>query len=152
MTTDSVKARVSLIIEAAPQQIYDAFVDPAQLVRFWLSQASGPLRVGVPVDWHFMVAGAQAVTTATQLEPGKRIAWQWPDGAVRIELEAFDGATAVTVVNDGFVGTEKDKVDAALNATEGFTIVLCDLKTLLEIGSSAGLTKSKARLIEARRK
>lgn len=57
----------------------------------------------------------------------------------------------MTIVNDGFGGSDDDRIDAALNATEGFTIVLCDLKTLLETGVSAGLTKSKARLIEARR-
>lgn len=32
-------------------------------------------------------------------------------------------------------------------ATEGFSIVLCDLKTLLESGRSAGLVRDKARLI-----
>lgn len=74
MTNDRVMARGSLIIEAALHRVYDAFVDPVQLARFWLSRASGPLRLGVPVDWHFLVAGAQAATTATQLEPGKLIA------------------------------------------------------------------------------
>jgi hypothetical protein len=36
-----------------------------------------------------------------------------------------------------------------VNATEGFTIVLCDLKTLLESGRSANLVRSKAALIAA---
>jgi hypothetical protein len=32
---------------------------------------------------------------------------------------------------------------------EGFAIVLCDLKTLLETGESAGLVRAKAELIIA---
>ena len=56
----------------------------------------------------------------------------------------------MTIVNDGFSGVAHDQVEAALNSTEGFAIVLSDLKTLLEQGKSAGLTKAKARLIEAR--
>ncbi len=139
-----------MFIDAPPKAIYDAFVEPAWLTRFWLSKASGPLRIGQAVEWSFMVAGARDTVTATQLEPGKQIAWQWSDGAVRIDLEPFEGGTVITLINDGFPGETEEQIDAALNGTEGFSIVLCDLKTLLESGQSAGLTKSKARLIEAR--
>ena len=37
--------------------------------------------------------------------------------------------------------------DAAIATTEGFAIVLCDLKTLLEQGCSANLVQDKAALI-----
>ena len=37
----------------------------------------------------------------------------------------------------------------ALGATEGFAIVLCDLKSLLEQGVSGGMVRDKARLIAA---
>lgn len=45
-------------------------------------------------------------------------------------------------------GFDKD-VDEIVNATEGFSIVLCDLKTLLETGHSANLVRDKAALIAA---
>ena len=45
----------------------------------------------------------------------------------------------------GFKG--EDAVAQVVNATEGFSIVLCDLKTLLESGRSANLVKDKAELI-----
>jgi hypothetical protein len=38
-----------------------------------------------------------------------------------------------------------------VNATEGFSIVLCDLKVLLESGHSANLVKDKAQLIHGAR-
>jgi hypothetical protein len=38
-----------------------------------------------------------------------------------------------------------------VNATEGFAIVLCDLKVLLETGHPAGLVKDKAELIHRTR-
>lgn len=139
-----------MYVEAPPERVYSAFVEPEFLTRFWLSEASGPLRVGQAVDWSFMVAGAQDTVTATRLDPHKQIAWQWSDGAVQIDLEAFAGGTAITLIQDEFSGGVEEQVEAALNGTEGFSIVLCDLKTLLESGKSAGLTKSKARLIEAR--
>jgi uncharacterized protein YndB with AHSA1/START domain len=139
-----------MLIEAPPEEVYRAFIEPDRLTRFWLSKASGPLRKGEPIEWQFMVKGVKETVTATQLEPGKHIAWRWSDGEVDIDLEPLEGGTAVALTHAGFSGTEAEKVDAALNSTEGFTIVLCDLKTLLESGVSANLTKSKARLIEAR--
>ena len=69
---------------------------------------------------------------------------------VSVEFEAVDNATLVTLVNDRLPGAGAEQVAAALNATEGFAIVLSDLKTYLESGSSAGLTRAKARLIVLR--
>lgn len=137
-----------MAISATPSEVFKAFVEPDKLTRFWLAWASGPLRLGRVVEWHFIVAGATDKVTATELEPGKVIAWRWSDGSVRIELDSFSEGTAVTLINEDFPGTQAERISAALNGTEGFTIVLCDLKTFLETGESAGLTKAKAALIE----
>ena len=66
-----------------------------------------------------------------------------------VTLETFGSGTAVTIVNADFPGGHDDQVEVALNSTEGFAIVLCDLKTLLEQGRPAGLVRAKARLIKA---
>ena len=146
------QVRVTMLIDAIPEEIYTAFVEPEWLTRFWLSKASGPLRVGQTVEWSFMVAGAKADVTATWLDPDKQIIWSWSDGSfVSIDLEQVEDDTAITLISGGFAGSYDEQVAAALDATEGFAIVLCDLKTLLETGKSAGLTAAKARLIEARR-
>ena len=143
------KANVSLIIRASPVDIYFAFVKPEQLTRFWLSSSSAELTIGTAVHWEFMVKGAAVDATATKLEQGRSLAWNWSDGTtVDITLEECDGATAVTVINAGFKGDTNDMFEAALNATEGFSLVLADLKTLLESGKSSSIVKDKARLIE----
>lgn len=149
--TDRIRVHVSMFIDAPAARIYEAFVEPAVLTQFWLSGASAPLQVGETVEWRFMVAGVVDQVTAEQLDPGKLIAWRWSDRSkVTIELERFAGGNAVTIVQDDIGGTDAERVDVVTNGTEGFAIVLCDLKTLLETGTSAGLTKSKARLIEAK--
>jgi uncharacterized protein YndB with AHSA1/START domain len=157
MTTKHAKARpiharVTMLIQAQPEDVYAAFVEPDQLTRFWLSKVSGPLRIGKTVHWSFMVEGAKIDTTATTMEPGKKLAWDWSDGnKVSIDFEPLDGGTALTLINDHFPQQGTDSVDAALNATEGFSFVLADLKTLLESGTSAGITKAKAKLIAMRK-
>lgn len=137
-------AKLSLLIGANANAIYEAFVEPGQLRRFWLKRSSGPLRVGEPVRWDFMVPGASAATTAETLVPGERIVFRWPDGVrVRIVIEKRSRMSSVVRVAAGpFASTTK-----AVDTAEGFCIVLCDLKVFLESGKSPGLVKAKAELI-----
>lgn len=152
MPANAAKARVSMIIQASGEDIISAFISPETLTQFWLFSSSAPLSVGVAVHWRFMVAGAEARTTATRIEPGRRVSWAWDDGStVDVEAEGIEGGSAVTIINAGFHGTADEVVEAALNATEGFALVLADLKTVLEQGSSAHLVRDKARLIELRK-
>jgi hypothetical protein len=51
----------------------------------------------------------------------------------------------VRVTCSGFA--QQDLLAQATNNVEGFSIVLCDLKTLLETGRSANLVRDKAELI-----
>ena len=150
-TNKDPRARVSMFIHATPSEVYQAFVQPAQLKKFWLSEVSAPLSIGRAVHWKFFVKGAEIDATATEMEDGAKLAWDWSDGSrVSIALESLDGGTAITLVNDRLKGKGNELVEAALNATEGFAIVLADLKTTLELGQSAGLTKAKAHLIALR--
>ena len=144
-------ARASMMIAAQPERIFDAFVEPEALRAFWLAEASAPLRIGQPAHWTFLVPGAAAEATATTLDRPHRLAWDWSDGTkVEITIEPEGGETAVSVACSGFDGPAETQVATALATTEGFSIVLSDLKTWLESGRSAGLTAAKARLIIAR--
>lgn len=142
------RARVTMFIEVAPEKVYSAFVEPDKLTKFWLSKSDARLQLSTPVHWNFLVDGAEIDTTATVMEEGRRLAWDWSDGTkVSVDFEELDGGTAVTLINDNFPGKGDDTVKAALNSTEGFAIVLADLKTWLESGTSAGISKAKAKLI-----
>jgi uncharacterized protein YndB with AHSA1/START domain len=139
-------AKAEMLIRSSAQSCFDAFVNPEIIVKFWLDKASGPLKPGVTVTWTFMVPGAEDTVTVTGFEAPHRLAFNWSDGIrVAMDFKAQDaGATVVSVVATGF----KEAADA-VGATEGFSIVLCDLKTLLESGASANLVRDKAELIAA---
>ncbi len=134
----------ALPIRSDAASIYHSFIEPEHLTRFWLARASGPLRVGAAVEWEFLVPGATVKAAALTLEPGKRIAFAWDGGViVTIVLVEDSGETIVTIEVGGF--GEDPHVAADLIA--GFTLVLSDLKILLETGRSPGLVAEKARLI-----
>ena len=136
-----------MLIRRPPGEVFAAFVNPTVLRKFWLSDASGPLAPGARVRWTFMVPGAEADVIVRRFEAPNHLAFDWPEGMhVDMRFGAVDeGATQVTVAVSGF--DPRRLLEQATGTIEGFSIVLCDLKTLLESGSSAGLVRDKAELI-----
>ncbi|MEY4641392.1 MAG: hypothetical protein RLZZ227_1386, partial [Pseudomonadota bacterium] len=78
-------------------------------------------------------------------------AYTWSDDIfVKMLFHPHVGiGTRVTVHVSGFSGP--DITAQAINMTEGFTLVLCDLKCLLETGQSGNMVRDKAALIAALR-
>jgi uncharacterized protein YndB with AHSA1/START domain len=145
-------AKVSMLVRCPPAKVFEAFVNPEFLTKFWLSRASGPLEPGKTVTWDFMVPGASAKTHVEEMLPHRLIRLSWDDGTtVSFAFESYsDVGTRIEVVNAGFSGDSEEAMKAALEATQGFTIVLCDLKATLEHGRSMGCVRDKALLIDAK--
>lgn len=142
-------AKASQLINCPIEEAFNAFVDPGKITQFWLASTSAPLSQNAKVTWHFLVPGAVETAVVDEFQPARLIAFTWSDGLkVRLEFsEQSPGKTRVAVEAQGFSGN--DAVDQAVNATEGFSVVLCDLKTFLESGKSANLVRAKAELIAA---
>lgn len=139
-------AKTALPIRRPPAEVFNAFVEPAMLTRFWLQSASAPLSAGATVEWHFMVPGAKDTVTVVDFQPARRLVLRWSDGStVALDFTAFNpGETLLSVETSAF---EPGDTETLVGTTEGFSLVLCDLKTLLESGRSAHLVKDKAELI-----
>ena len=140
-------ARAEMLVRCPPGQVFDAFANPGRITQFWLAETSGPLAPGAHVEWKFMVPGARNTVRVTDFQTPRRIAFDWSDGtSVAISFEPHGTlATIVSVEMTGFA--EDAPVDIVVDAASGFSIVLCDLKTLLENGRSAHLVRDKAQLI-----
>ncbi|RYD16527.1 MAG: hypothetical protein EOP90_00655 [Lysobacteraceae bacterium] len=147
MTT--IVAKVSQLIHCEAVDAFEAFADPDKITRFWLRAASGPLSTGSKVEWSFMVPGVMdSVTVLTCTRPSS-IELTWSDGSMtRFEFSAHaQGKTKVSI--EAEVTATTDFIEQVVSTTEGFAIVLCDLKTYLESGQSANLVRAKAELIGA---
>jgi uncharacterized protein YndB with AHSA1/START domain len=140
-------AKAKMLIRAQVADVFAAFVDPQRLREFWLKSASGPLQPNAHVEWEFMLPGARETVDVLAFSTNEHIKFKWSNGNV-VDL-TFDHhaneATRVEVLITGFGGD--DPFMQAVNATEGFAIVLCDLKSLLETGKSGGMVRDKALLI-----
>lgn len=142
-------AKVALPIRRPASEVFSSFVDPPKLARFWLQSASAPLSMGATVEWRFMVPDAVETVTVHELQLDQRIAFSWSDG-VRVCMDFTEFGPDETLISLEASGFKNDDVEAVIGATEGFSIVLCDLKTLLESGRSANLVRDKAQLISRR--
>ncbi|MET0544907.1 MAG: SRPBCC domain-containing protein, partial [Caulobacterales bacterium] len=140
-------AKAEMLIHRPAQDVFDAFVQPDMLTKFWLSKASAALAPHETTHWEFMVKGASTDIRVECFDPPERLFFRFADDS-KVELcfkERDDGSTHVTVKN-----FELRNAEAAVDSTEGFTLVLSDLKTLLETGKSANLVRDKAALIQER--
>ncbi len=60
-------ACVDMLIRAPAPGVFHAFVEPAELRKFWLKDASGPLTPAAPPESAFISPGALASAPRTTL-------------------------------------------------------------------------------------
>lgn len=139
-----------MLVRRPPAEAFDAFVRPDAITKFWLERATGPLHAGAEVEWYFLIPGATERVRVTAFDAPRHLAFTWEGGGLDVDiriLDSPDGGAVVCVEASGFE-PGRDAVAQVVDATEGFSIVLCDLKTWLETGRSANLVRDKAVLIE----
>jgi uncharacterized protein YndB with AHSA1/START domain len=142
-------ARVSLLIRKPPSTVFRYFVEPELLTQFWLGKASAPLQPGSSAHWDFLVPGASDDVVVTTLQEPSELGVRSADGSLITWTFAAhgEGETLVKIEQRGFPGTAEEAVKAALEAVSGFTLVLAELKLLLEQGRALGLVRDKAQMI-----
>ena len=142
-------ANASLLIRAPAERVFNAFLHPETLTQFWLSRASGPLAPGKSATWEFHVPGAVAETRLQESAPHSRLVLEW-EGDETAEVtfdQREDGFTRVEVKSAATGKTDAEAVANAIESTQGYTLVLANLKVLLETGKSGGIVEDKAILI-----
>jgi uncharacterized protein YndB with AHSA1/START domain len=146
-------AKIELLIRRPAADAYRAFVEPEMLTQFWLARASQALAPQSRARWEFLVAGAAATLEVRSMIKNRQIATAWDDDTT-IDFtfkELEPELTSVCVTQAGFSGSPEEVVAKALDATQGFTLVLCELKALLEQNVSLNAVRDKARSIEQAR-
>ena len=145
--TDPV-AKAEMLIRRPVAEVFEAFVDPAVTSRFWFTDGSARLEVGRRVRWDWTMYGVSADVEVKAVEENRRILIEWPGEGGRSEVEWLftprgEEATFVSIRNSGFTGDPGKKIEAAIQSTEGFALVLAGLKAWLEQGVTLGLVADR---------
>jgi uncharacterized protein YndB with AHSA1/START domain len=127
-------AKVEMLIRKPVEDVFEAFIDPAITTKFWFTKSNGRLEIGKQVQWDWEMYGVSASLDVKGIEENKRIFIEFDDGTTVEWLFSPRGPneTFVTITNAGFKGDPNEIVNQVIDATGGFTIVLCGLKALLE--------------------
>jgi uncharacterized protein YndB with AHSA1/START domain len=128
--------KAEMLIRKPVSEVFAAFTEPEMITKFWLARASGRLEPGARVHWDFIVHGAASDVEVKELKPDERILIRWDDGDTVDFRFTRRGPqeTFVTIENRGFTGDAAEVLEKAVDSTGGFTLVLCELKALLEHG------------------
>lgn len=132
-----------MLIRRPVEEVFTAFVDPAITTRFWFSRSSGPLAVGSTVTWYWDHYGVSGDVSVKALDTNRRIAIEWPTPVEWLFTSMTEDTTYVSITASGFTGTDDEKVQQALDSTEGFNLVIAACKALLEHGIELRLIADK---------
>lgn len=132
-------AKAEMLIHKTPDQVFEAFVDPAITSKFWFSKGSGKLEPGKQLRWDWQMYDFSVQVDVKVVERARRIVITWSAYGAPTTIEWLfsshgNDATFVTITNNGFVGDGDSVVEQAISSTEGFSFVLAGAKALLEHG------------------
>jgi uncharacterized protein YndB with AHSA1/START domain len=126
-------SKVEMLIRKPVNQVFEAFIDPSITTKFWFTKSSGRLEAGKHITWDWEMYGVSAELDVLELEQDNRILIKFDDGTtVEWIFTPRKEGTLVTIINEGFEGSQSEIVNQVKDSTGGFTIVLCGLKALLE--------------------
>jgi uncharacterized protein YndB with AHSA1/START domain len=129
--------KTGMLVRKPVAEVFEAFVDPDITTKFWFTKSSGRLVAGKQVQWEWEMYNISIPVTVTAIEPNKRIVIEWPGygGATTVEwvfAPQKDGTTFVSISEAGFTGNGDELVKQVTDSTQGFSLVLAGLKSLLE--------------------
>src|SRR6185503_17397257 len=119
--------KVGMLIRRPPEDVFEAFADPAITTRFWFTKSSGRLEPGATVRWEWEMYGATADVAVEEFEKPRLIRFDW-GAQVQVTFTPHELGTYVEVTESGF----DPDVERVAASTGGFTLALAAAKALLE--------------------
>lgn len=140
-------AKAELLIRRPVSEVFEAFVDPDIITKFWFDRSTGRLVPGATVRWHWELLNASAEVRVKEIEENVRILIEWDEeNPTTVEWTFWPRSaskTYVRVVNAGFAGTGDEIVGQALESTGGFALVLAAAKAYLEHGIALNIVADR---------
>jgi len=127
-------------------EVFDAVVDHRKMSNYFISGASGPIRVG-KIEWEFGDVGVKVLITVLEVQENRKIVLESDalGRPIRTTIEfAPDGPDATVVaVNESSFPLTEEGVKMALGQNAGWTYTLCGLKAYVQFGINlrTGLNK-----------
>src|SRR5262245_7304110 len=140
-------AHTAMLIRRPVSQVFEANTDPAINSHFWFSKGSGRLVAGRTMQRDWEMYGVSIDVTATEIEPNKLIAMEWPgcSGSTTVtwRFQEVPDGTFVEVEEAGWTGTGDELLKFVRESTGGFSWTLAGSKAFLEHGLELNLVADR---------
>jgi uncharacterized protein YndB with AHSA1/START domain len=93
---------------ATPEQVYQAWADPAKIAAWFVDRAEGKAEPGATITWFFDKFNYKIPYEILHAEPGRRLAIRWNPppgmsaGILDVTIAKEGGITVMRVINSGF--------------------------------------------------
>ncbi len=143
MPTEEVTAKAQILVLRPRDEVFNAFIDPAIMSKFWFKRTDQGLREGDTITW-FVGDASDALEIEVRVKSIKRpsqiiIEWGQGDEFTTVSWtldEQNSDVTRLVIEERGFIGSRDEVVSQALDSTSGFNQVIVALKALLEHNST----------------
>lgn len=117
-------------------EVFQAMVDPAITTKIWFTKSSGKLEKGKTIEWEWEMYNHKVNVEVLEIIENQKIIFNWGNydrpSIVEWEFRAIEGGTFVSVTNEIEHDTPEKLIAEVRDSTEGFTLVLANLKAYLE--------------------
>jgi len=117
-------------------EVFQAIVDPAITTKIWFTKSSGKLEKGKTIEWEWEMYNHKVNVEVLEIIENQKIIFNWGNydrpSIVEWEFRAIEGGTFVSVTNEIEHDTPEKLIAEVRDSTEGFTLVLANLKAYLE--------------------
>jgi uncharacterized protein YndB with AHSA1/START domain len=134
----SIQVKVSDHIIRPAEIVFNAIVDPIQITKYFVSDASDSISEGKKIEWEFKDYNVKLDVEVLKVIKNKQITLDWEASgkksrvSISLNSEKAD-KTKITITEDSFEDN-KDGITKALQQTQGWTDFICSLKAYLYTG------------------
>lgn len=134
----SIQVKVSDHVMRTVDKVFNAIVDPTQITKYFVSNASDILSEGNKIIWEFKDYNVKLNIEVIKVIKNEQITFNWEACGNKTKVSMLlsseeEHKTKIVITEDAFEANEEG-IKKALEQTQGWTDFVCSLKAYLYTG------------------
>jgi uncharacterized protein YndB with AHSA1/START domain len=138
MNSQPLEIKTGIQIQKPPHEVFEAIVDPAKMVNYFISESTGRMEEGKELVWQFPEFAMKVPVRVGKIEADKYISYHWDDHGheqlVEITLIAKGSNDTHVTITEKSRDNDEAGIKWLKGNTEGWANFLACLKAWLEYG------------------
>jgi uncharacterized protein YndB with AHSA1/START domain len=138
MKTKTLAVKAAIQVSKPVNEVFEAIVDPAQMINYFISKSSGRMEENKKIIWRFPEFATDVPIRIGKIEKNKFITFYWDSDGIELftEMTLTPKANNSTLVSITEKSRENDEagIKWLIGNTEGWANFLACLKAWLEYG------------------